>query len=379
MNRRIDTISARGVLVTPDTSWSFVTVQCDGVTGVGEATLLTHDQDVIDVARDAAPDLVGMDVAVVDQIFHRLPFETLAQAAFSSAVMQAVWDLRTRLDDVSVVEALGGLARHEVPAYANINRATRDRSPDGFAATARDAMDEGFTAFKIAPFDEVTPNLDRAAIASAARPGLDRIARVRETVGSDARLMVDCHWRFSEHGALDLVDAVDGLGLHWLECPMIENDDTLKSISNIRRRANHKNMALAGCEKEYLCKGFSRFLEAGAYDVMMPDIKYAGGPEEMLRIEQLFDQYSVEFSPHNPTGPVAHAASVQICAAVPKSGLLEMQFNETELFDQLVMGVLPSLANGCVHVDAAPAGWGVALDESCMNGLKQTAGWSSAG
>jgi len=292
--------------------------------------------------------------------------------------MQAVWDLRARLAGSSVVEALGGLKRTEIPAYANINRATRDRTPDGFASTARDAMTRGFTAFKIAPFDEVTPDLDRESMARAALSGRDRIARVRETVGDSARLMVDCHWRFSEHGALDLVDAVADLGLHWLECPMIENDDTLESIGNIRRSANASDMALAGCEKEFLYGGFERFLKTGAYDVMMPDIKYAGGPEEMLRIERLFNQYDVEFSPHNPTGPVAHAASAQICAAVADSGLLEMQFNETPLFDELVTGALPALSDGCVGVDASIAGWGVELDESCLNGLQQTAGWSSA-
>ena len=37
--------------------------------------------------------------------------------------------------------------------YANINRATTERTPAGFAATAKRAVGEGFRAVKAAPWD----------------------------------------------------------------------------------------------------------------------------------------------------------------------------------------------------------------------------------
>jgi hypothetical protein len=39
---------------------------------------------------------------------------------------------------------------------------------------------------------------------------------------------------------------------------------------------------------------------------MMPDVKYAGGLAEMLRIGAALAAHGVEVSPHNPSGPVSH-------------------------------------------------------------------------
>ena len=60
---------------------------------------------------------------------------------------------------------------------------------------------------------------------------------------------------------------------------------------------------------------FQPFCEAGAYDVMMPDVKYVGGLREMLQTADQFARHGVRFSPRNPTGPTCHAASLQLSAA----------------------------------------------------------------
>ena len=74
---------------------------------------------------------------------------------------------------------------------------------------------------------------------------------------------------------------------------------------------------------------------AGLYDVLMPDVKYAGGYRGMLAIARLCASHNVLFAPHNPTGPIAHLASIQACAAAPEVLWLEHQWAESPLFDQL--------------------------------------------
>lgn len=93
---------------------------------------------------------------------------------------------------------------------------------------------------------------------------------------------------------------------------------------------------------------------------MMPDVKYVGGLTEVMRLAEAFDQHGVLFSPHNPTGPVCHATSLQVCAAVPHLDRLEMQFDETPLFAALAGGALPVPSEGA---SALPArlGLGIAL------------------
>ena len=197
----------------------------------------------------------------------------------------------------------------------------------------------------------------------AAKAGIERIAAVREAIG-DRRLMVDCHWRFDAASARDVIDAAAELDVHWIECPLPETGEDLKAIAGLRDHANRLGVLLSGCEEMIRTEGFAPFLKAGAYDVIMPDVKYAGGMEEMLRLAEQAERHGVEISLHNPSGPICHAASLQFTAMLGKSGLLEMQFDETPLFDRIQAG-LNSVRGGAVTLPAKP-GLGVSLKEDML-------------
>jgi len=100
---------------------------------------------------------------------------------------------------------------------------------------------------------------------------------------------------------------------------------------------------------------------AGLYDVLMPDIKYAGGYRGMLEMASVCARHGTAFSPHNPTGPIAHLASIHLCAASPTLQWLEHQWDESPLFDSLVGGVRSPLVDGAFVVPTAP-GLGATLD-----------------
>jgi len=99
---------------------------------------------------------------------------------------------------------------------------------------------------------------------------------------------------------------------------------------------------------------------ANLYDVLMPDIKYCGGFGGMLAIAQVCRAHGVDMAPHNPTGPVAHVASIHACAASPAVLWLEHQWNESPLFDTLA-GRMPALSDGAFEVPA-DAGLGARID-----------------
>lgn len=152
-----------------------------------------------------------------------------------------------------------------------------------------------------------------------------------------------------------------GAGGVWVECPLPETDDTLTALRRLRGLANARGVRLAGCELGIGEAGFAPFLRAGAYDVMMPDVKYVGGLAEMLRLSDTFAQAKIGFSPHNPTGPICHAVSLHVCAAAPSLDRLEVQFNETDLFGALAGNALPHPHGGTSALPAEAAGLGVAL------------------
>ena len=99
---------------------------------------------------------------------------------------------------------------------------------------------------------------------------------------------------------------------------------------------NHKQKRIlvtggAGFLGSHLCESL---LKDGSYDVIMPDVKYVGGPIKMLEIANYAKKYGSEFSPHNPSGPICHAHSLQICGVTALPVILEHQFDESPYLNE---------------------------------------------
>lgn len=355
------------VEVTPKTRWIFVqVVTAAGLRGVGEASLNGEEAGVLEAVRALSAGLFAQAVAAPSDWPRPA---TLADAAAVSALDQALWDVAARRRGVSVAEALGGTRRTSIPLYANINRRTRDRSPTGFAASARDAIAAGYDAFKIAPFDEVAPP-DAPRVPGSLDAGLARIAATRAAIGPARDLLVDCHWRFDAAEAEAVIREGEAQRLYWVECPLPETAANLPALKRLRTLANARGIRLAGCELAIGQAGFAPFLRAGTYDAMMPDAKYVGGLTEMMRVADAFADAGVAFSPHNPTGPICHAASLQVCAAAGQADRLEVQFNETPHFAALVDDTLPHAATGASALPTGP-GLGASLSPAVVQRLSR--------
>jgi galactonate dehydratase len=366
-----------GVRVSPKTAWLFVELTGgSGLQGFGEGTLNGKEEAVAKAAEGFGRNVLGQDAGDAAGLSRLLPFGALHEAAFSSAVLQAAADLDARSRGICLAEALGGSTRSEIGLYANINRRTEDRSHEGFAASAKAARDAGYSAFKIAPFDTAAPDMPPGQWRPLVEAGLRRIGAVREVIGPDARLMVDCHWRFSEPTASWVLDAVEPFDLYWFECPIPRENIALGALMRLRSQANALGVRLAGAETGIKLAGFEPMLKAGAYDVMMPDVKYAGGPAEMMRIAEAFSAHDVTFSPHNPSGPICHAASMQICAAAENSDLLEVQYDETPVFQALVDNSMPAITGGTAPLPGG-VGIGVSLNVDLLASLEPATAWQA--
>ncbi len=322
---RIASVAARPIRVTPRTTWTFARVLAeDGTEGWGEGTLEGRSAEV---------------AAEIEAFNGRLPTlgpipADLVSAAAYSAVEQAKWDLEARAAGRPLVDLLGGAKRSRVALYANINRGTADRSPAGFAARAAEAVTLGFGAVKIAPFDGVTPTQKQGIEA-----GYERVAAAAQALAKRAELQVDCHWRFDVKKADEALVECARLGVTWFECPIAETPENYPAIKRLRSRANAAGMRLAGAELFIGAEGFRPLLEQGLYDLVMPDVKYAGGLAECLRIAELAARHGCAISLHNPSGPVCHAHSVHLSAALESCERLEYQHGETPRFFEIAPGL----------------------------------------
>jgi galactonate dehydratase len=322
--------------------WIFVALTDDaGRVGYGEASHSTDDAATIALLegpltapiRAHAWDDPSAAWAILDAAAPAGTARRVAATA-ASAVEQALWDLRAQAEGVGLAALLAAraetgtsdMAAETVPLYANVNRATVDRTAPGFAANAARAVAEGFRTVKLAPFDEVaygTPPADRRRLAE---PGLARVAAVRAAVGPDVRVLVDCHWRFGVQAALQVARALDALGVGWLEDP-VPYEDGPEGMLAVRREAP---LPIATGERLIGAATFVPFLEAGAADFYLPDVKHIGGIGELLKLARLSEDRGVRITPHNPSGPISTLASASALASVSHAAPLEFAWGEVE-------------------------------------------------
>ena len=87
--------------------------------------------------------------------------------------------------------------------------------------------------------------------------GVERVLAVREAIGPERDLMVDCHWRLDERAASDTLARLEPARLYWLECPLPETGETLGALKRLRAQANARGARLAGCEAMTRARRFS--------------------------------------------------------------------------------------------------------------------------
>jgi galactonate dehydratase len=221
---------------------------------------------------------------------------------------------------------MGGTLRTEVALYANINRMTLDRSPDGFARSARRVSDAGFATVKAAPFDGFPArSAGIATVQRATDRGIDCLLAMRAAVGDEVAIRVDCHSHFDFARAVDVAWRLKPAELDWYEEPVAPSD----AITTARINASIPQR-MAGGERLFGVVGFAPLCRRGVVDVIMPDVMHCGGLLEGRHIAALAASVGISVSPHNACGPVATAAAVQLAAGIEKFDSLELQWGEVD-------------------------------------------------
>ncbi len=326
--------------VSDKTTWIWFRLRDDeGRDGVGEATLNNRADDVI-AALPAAVEAVSTNgnlglAGKLRAVRGQIP--GLIGRGIASAIEQCWLDLEAKRIGQPVHAMLGGRYRSAVPCYANINRGTLSRSPQEFAERAALAVEDGFPAIKMAPFDNVTPDKqDKARRDAWIEAGCERIQAVVDRLDGTGRVQVDCHSRFRPEEASAVLERLAAVGVAWFEEPILETEAAFPAITDLRGLAQQRGVVLAGAEQAAGLAEFAPFCHARCYDVIMPDIILAGGPTEVVRIGHLAAALGQAVSLHNPSGPVMDMHSAHVAAAVPELHSLERQFRESPLYDDLV-------------------------------------------
>jgi L-rhamnonate dehydratase len=328
----------------------FVEIESDaGLVGIGGPIPL---EQAFVVDTSLRPHLLGLD-----PLAHELVWDTLYRASVHgrkgvtmmaiSAVDCALWDLKGRYFKAPVCRLLGGPTRAEIPAYASALGYSID--PDRAAERARELVGQGFAAmkwfFRYGPADGAAGMVRNAQLVSA----------VRGAVGDDVDLMLDCWMSWDVPYTIQMAERLEEYEPRWLEEPVLP--DKIDSYAEIRRQVR---VPIAGGEHEYTRWGLKALMDAEAVDVLQPDIYWAGGITEMLKICALASTYDLPVIPHGHSTPAsAHLIASQPVSVCPRLEYL-VKWNEIHQFF-LKTPLKPR--GGVVRVPDTP-GLGMDLDEA---------------
>ena len=202
-----------------------------------------------------------------------------------SAVDCALWDLKGKALKQPVYKLLGGPTRDRVRAYAST--LGYSLKPEAVAKRCQSFVEEGYTAmkwfFRHSPADGV----------KGVERNLELVKTVRDTVGYNVDLMVDCWMSWSVPYTIKMAGKLERYELAWIEEPLLPDD-----VDGYAEVAAAVETPIAGGEHEYTRWGFNELIKHKALDILQPDIMWAGGISEVLKICALASVTDVSVVPH---------------------------------------------------------------------------------
>jgi galactonate dehydratase len=304
-------------------NWIFVKVLTDqpGLYGWGEATLEWHTRSVVGAVEDLSQLLIGQDPTRVEhlwQMMYRQHFwhsNGIVRATAMSGIDLALWDIVGKIHGVPCHKLWGGPVRDAIRTYCHLGGGKMEdfyetdcADAQRFAELAARAVEDGFTAFKSMAVPWTMPIEGNRPIRYAERC----VAAMREAVGPDIDVMVDCHARPSPRMGALFARALEPYDLYWFEEPCWP--ESIEGIAECQRAVK---TPIATGERLTGLYAFRDLLEKRACSIIQPDITHCGGLSEARRIAALAEAHRVALAPHNPQGPVSTAASLEFGFATP--------------------------------------------------------------
>ncbi len=350
--------------------WTFVRIYTDeGIVGTGECN--SGGPGYSGFATKAAilnmkQWLIGEDPFNINRLYEKVRRSGRYGGSLNAPLVfaltgidNALYDIVGKALGVPVYKLLGGKFRDKIRLYADCH-AGESNDPKAYGDKAMEVIGNGFSAVKFDVDNTGEYKLDSYNWTVGAKEMthvINLIEGIRNAVGYEIDLAIDCHGQFDLPSAITLAKAVEPLRLLWLEEPVpAENIDALAQV-----RASSSTVICTG-ENQYTRFEFLELFNAKACDVIMPDLAKAGGIAEGKRIADIADAYYIPIAPHNVSSPHGMMAACHVMASVPNFLLLEFHAMDIPWWSDLCDGDKPYIQDGFMAVSERP-GIGVELND----------------
>ena|ERR1051326_7238960 len=338
-----DRPEADGTIAWDSTTLVLVEAQADsGECGLGFSYAAAAAASV--VCDVLVPIVVGSDVARARQTWQRLVAAVRnigrqgVAASAISAVDIALWDVRARLENTSIVNLLGA-CRDSVPIYGS----------GGFTSYTDNELVRQLSGWVEQGIPRVKMKIgtDRGREPEA---DVRRVRLAREAIGPDAELFVDANGAYDARQAINQAARFADHAVSYFEEPV--SSDHLDQLAFVR---DHVPMAVAAGEYGYDPWYFQAMLAAHAVDILQADVTRCLGVSGWLQAANLAFAGATPFSAH--TSPSLHA---HLGCMAPAIAHVEY-FHDHARIERLLFDGAPEPTGGCLSPDRSRPGFGLEL------------------
>jgi L-alanine-DL-glutamate epimerase-like enolase superfamily enzyme len=158
----------------------------------------------------------------------------------------------------------------------------------------------------------------------------------------------DAFWQQDYKWALRTAEMLTAYEVTWFEEPL-----TPDALGDYVRLREHARVPIAGGEVLTRRQSFQPWIEAGAFDVVQPDVTKVGGISEERRIAWMAREHGVKFIPHGWNTAIGLAADLQLASAFPDTDLVEY-LNGSPFIDDVVAERWKLDAEGMLPIPSSP-------------------------
>jgi galactonate dehydratase len=304
-------------------NWVFVKVETDqpGLSGWGEASLEWKTRAVAGAVEDLAPMLIGEDPTRIEHLYqkmYRQSFWRVGVIGLSaiSGIEQALWDILGKSLGQPVYKLLGGAVRDRVRMYTHLGggdmksvyEAQQSDDVSKMVDLALEVVSRGYSAVKVL----LTPPTESLSTNAEYRHAETRMAALRNALGPDIDIMVDCHGRHFPANAIEFCRVLAPYKPFFVEEPV--PPENVPAMAEVKRASP---VPIATGERLVTRHEFREIFEQQACHVIQPDLCHCGGIWEARKIAAMAETYYMGVAPHNSLGPVANAAALHFALATP--------------------------------------------------------------
>lgn len=291
----------------------FVKVHTDeGLTGLGECGAWGYQEATASVLKQMEKMIVGFNPMQIEFIWNALSRNlhfrgSITQAALSGIDI-ALWDLKGKFFGVPCYELMGGKVRDKIKIYVNV----RAKDAVGLAEEARKLKKQGFGAIRFSIGHPMNEDGSCGENFTALVSRVEQyMAAIREAVGWDMDVAVECHRGMRPAEAIELGRVLRPYRPYFYEDPIPDN---LEAMRQVIRTCD---IPVATGERFINPAEFDSTMTTTDVRYIRPDLCVAGGLTAGKKIAAEAEVRGVYVIPHNPLGPVSTAACLQLDACIP--------------------------------------------------------------